>query len=73
MSNLDPVVAKIEITFLASGALSVSGNIADTNLALALLDHAKDAVRGQAKAKDRLLIPMRDVQVPAPIFQLAEA
>lgn len=62
------VIAQITIKYHDDGALSVEGNIADTNLALALLDHAKDAVRGQRAAGQKLLVPTRDVDVPEPAW-----
>jgi hypothetical protein len=60
--NLD-VTAFVTVKLHANGALSVSGNIGDAPFALSLLDHAKDAVRGQAEKRKRpeIIVPNRDV------------
>ena len=57
------VVAEIKIQLHASGGLSISGNIGDVNLALGMIDHARDAVRNQLRPKDEIIIPDRDVAV----------
>jgi hypothetical protein len=62
MNNLD-TVASITISLQANGALSISGNIGDKKLALALLDHAREAVNTQLRPEDELYIPQRDVVV----------
>ena len=64
-TDLD-AVARIAITMYGGGAMAVSGNIGDVTLALAMLDHARDAVRNQLQRRDKdgLMIPPRDVVVP---------
>jgi hypothetical protein len=65
-ANGDEVRSWIGIKLWASGVMSIDGNIGDTNLALVMLDHARDAVKRQRRPKDqgKLVIPDRDVQVP---------
>lgn len=68
-------IARIAIVLYGNGAMGVSGNIGDVELALNMLDHAKDAVRNQLKRRDEkgLLIPPRDVVVPVnPAFPLSQ-
>lgn len=57
------VVASITINYHDDGALSVAGNVGDQVLALALLDHAKDAIKNHKQPKP-LIVPNRDVVVP---------
>lgn len=61
--NLDSV-ASITIHLHSNGALSVSGNIGDTRLALQMLDHARDAVKNQRKDQNKIILPNRDVDAP---------
>lgn len=61
--NPGDLIAGIQISFYANGAMSVSGNIGDKRLALQLLDHAKDAINNQLRPEDQLIIPNKDVEV----------
>jgi hypothetical protein len=58
-------IANISVTLFGNGEMSIAGNIGDVRLALGMLDHARDAVKGQWKRRDRngLLLPPRDVAV----------
>jgi len=59
------VVAQIVVSLHDDGSLSTSGNIGDVQLALKLLDHAKDAIRGNTRAiGNGIVTPNRDVVVP---------
>lgn len=58
---MNDVVAQIVVNLHANGAMSISGNVGDNQLAVGMLDHARDAVKGQSKSK--LLIPNYDVEV----------
>jgi hypothetical protein len=62
MDDLD-CVAFVSIRLHSNGAISVSGNIGDTKLAVQMLDAARDAVNNQAKRRDEIVIPNRDVDV----------
>jgi hypothetical protein len=70
MANPGPLdaVAHINITLYGDGSMATQGNIADIRLALSMLDHAKDAIRGQFKPKEtKLIVPSYDVAVePTP-------
>jgi hypothetical protein len=61
--NPGDLIAYIQISYYASGEMSVSGNIGDKRLALQLLDHAKDAVNNQLRPEDQLVIPNKDVVI----------
>lgn len=65
MPNPNPgdLIACIQISYYATGEMSVSGNIGDKRLALQLLDHAKDAINNQIRPEDQLYIPNKDVEV----------
>jgi hypothetical protein len=61
----DAPVARLEITCRRNGALSVAGSIDDLAYALAILDNAKDALRGfHARKGAPLIVPARDVTLP---------
>jgi hypothetical protein len=68
----DGVIAKIEICVRRSGAMSTAGSIEDEAYALAVLDHAKDAIRQHhARKRAKLIVPAKDVSLPAlpPAFE----
>ena len=60
----DDTVAMISIRLHAGGAMSIQGNIGDKQLALKMLDHARDAVKAQVRDRSELVIPNRDVVAP---------
>lgn len=70
MSNPGPLdaVAHINITLYGDGSMATQGNIADIKLALSMLEHAKDAIRGQFSPKEtKLIVPKYDVDItPTP-------
>lgn len=64
-------IAYIAISLYGDGSMSTSGNIGDKRLALQLLDHARDAIKGQLERNpySGLLVPPRDVDVtPDPLY-----
>ncbi len=63
--KIDPldVVAQIGIKLHANGAMSISGNIGDAQLAIQMIDAARDAVKNQLKRRDEIIVPNRDVVV----------
>jgi hypothetical protein len=64
-------IAYIALSLYGGGAMSISGNIGDKRLALQMLDHARDTIRGQLEAHpySGLLVPPRDVVVtPDPLY-----
>jgi hypothetical protein len=63
MASNEDCVAWITIKYFADGSMSTSGNIGDARFALALLDHAKDAVRGHGLPRGQIVTPNRDVVV----------
>lgn len=68
-------VAYLHINLFGNEEMSVSGNIGDVKLALQMLDHARDAIKGQLtlRTKDGLFLPNRDVDVtPHPAFPLTQ-
>lgn len=68
-------IAYIHINLFGDEQMSVSGNIGDVKLALQMLDHARDAVKGQItlRTKEGLFIPSRDVDItPHPAFPLTQ-
>lgn len=61
----DAPIARLEILARRNGSLSVGGDISDLNYALALLDHAKDALRNHHLRRGSFLItPAKDVILP---------
>ena len=58
----DDVVAWITVRYHANGSMSVGGTIADKPVALAMLDHARDAITRQINERG-IVIPNRDVEV----------
>lgn len=62
-ANAGDCVAFITIKIFADGSMSTAGNIGDKKLALAMLDHAKDAVRGHGRPRSEIITPNRDVVV----------
>ena len=68
----DGVIAKIEVTLYASGALSTSGNIADKKFAVALLENAIDAVKSRKNGLIDIVTPNYDVGIPSSKFPLIE-
>jgi hypothetical protein len=66
MSKAGPLdaVAHINVTLYGDGSMATQGNIADIKLALSMLDHAKDAIRGQFQPKEtKLIVPKYDVDI----------
>lgn len=63
MASKEDCVAWITVKYYADGSMSTSGNIGDAHFAIALLDHAKDAVRGNARPRTEIVTPSRDVVV----------
>lgn len=59
------VIATITISLHANHAMDISGNIGDKKLALAMLDHAKDAVKNQLRPEDdkSIIISGRDTEI----------
>jgi hypothetical protein len=71
--NGEDVISEINIRLRASGAMSVSGNIGDTRAAVAMIDHARDAVKRQLGGR-LAIVPASDVDVPLdPAFPVREA
>jgi hypothetical protein len=68
----DSIIAKIEVTYYASGALSTSGNIGDKQFAISLLENAIDAIRNRQPSSLELVTPNYDVGVPTSRFPLVE-
>lgn len=69
----DDVVAQIVINLHANGAMSVSGNIGDVNLAVGMVDHARDAIKGKFSPKKEIIIPNYDVTVKqSPLLKTRE-
>ena len=69
MSDIPPVQddvhAWITLRLHSNGAMSVSGNIGDTRLAISMLDGARDAVKRQVKrAQQTIVTPAYDVVAP---------
>lgn len=56
------VVAWITVRYHANGSMTIGGTIADKPVALAMLDHAKDAITRQIR-EPGIIIPNRDVDV----------
>lgn len=58
-------IAYIALSLYGNGAMSISGNIADLQLALQMLDNARAALNSQwaNKRTPSILIPGRDVEV----------
>lgn len=58
------VYATLSINVHASGALSVVGPIENLEWALAVLENAKDAIRGYHAKKDGgIIVPAKDVSI----------
>lgn len=60
----DAVIAKIEICVRRNGSMSTAGTIENEAYALAILDHAKDAIRSHHKRKMKLVIKPEDTALP---------
>ena len=60
----DGVVARFTITCHENGAMSVEGPIDNYEYAMAVLENAKDAIRNRRTAKDRVVVPHYDVELP---------
>lgn len=57
----DAPVARIEIVLRRSGAMSVAGSIGDETYALAMLDTARDTVKGyHARKGGQIIVPAHD-------------
>lgn len=64
-------IAYIAISLYGGGAMSISGNIGDKQLALQMLDHARDTIKAQLERHPHsgLLVPPSDVEVtPDPTY-----
>lgn len=59
----DDVVASIVIHLHANGDMSVAGNVGDANLALQMIDHAGQTLKGHLTPERGVIIPARDVVV----------
>ncbi len=57
--------ARLTITLHPNGAMSIEGPIHDKKFCLAMLDNAKDAVRNHGRPNQGIVVPSRDVAVPA--------
>ena len=68
----DAVIAKIEICVRRNGSMSTAGTIENEAYALAILDHAKDAIRSHHKRKAKLVIKPEDTQLP-PLEEIFKA
>lgn len=68
-------IANISITLYGNGEMSISGNIGDVKLALGMLAHATDTVRGQYTKRETVIVPNYDVQIDPvlPLTQYADA
>ena len=68
-------IANISVTLYGNGEMSIKGNIGDVKLALGMLDHARDAVKGQFTKRETIVLPNQDVQLKAalPLTQYADA
>lgn len=56
------VAVDLHIRLHANGAMSISCPVGDKDLALSMLEHAKDAINRQAKPKS-LVVPWKDVDL----------
>lgn len=57
------IVAFLKISIRRNGSMSTEGNIGDLKFALAMLDHAKDAVRqhhARIESGKRVIVPAHD-------------
>lgn len=69
----DDTIAYLTIRMHAPGTISVSGHVADKRFALTLLEHARDAISRQfPETPAGIVMPNRDVDVPAPVMPLRE-
>lgn len=57
------VVVDLHIRLHQNGAMSISAPVGDRNLCLQLLEHAKDAIKRQAKDANALIVPGKDVEL----------
>ena len=57
----EDTIAWVTVRLHSHGAVSVSGTIGERDLAVSLLDHAKDAVRRQVPRAGELYVPNCDV------------
>jgi hypothetical protein len=55
----------IKVSVYDNGALSVEGHLGDKALALRVLQHAMDSIRAQVKEQPLIVVPNRDVDLPA--------
>ena len=60
---MNDVGAQIVLNLHANGEMSISGNIGDVKLALGMVDHARDAIKGQLSRQPNIIIPNYDVEV----------
>lgn len=66
----DDTIAWVTVRLHAHGAVSVGGTLGDRNMAITLLEHAKDAIRRQVPEAGELVVPNRDVCVqPSPTLR----
>jgi len=64
----DVVAAQLVITLHASGALTITGPIADPQWCLDALDHARDFIKNSMKPKDQIVVvPAKDVELATPL------
>lgn len=56
------VTVDLHIRLHENGAMSISGPTGDMDFCLQLLEHAKDAIRRQAKPRE-LIVPAKDLDL----------
>jgi hypothetical protein len=60
----DDMVVEVKLTLYASGALKVEGPMDDKPFMLAMIDHARDAIKNHGlPQKSNLIIPPKDVSL----------
>lgn len=59
----DDCVAYVLVQYMTDGTMKTSGHIGDKRLAVALLQNAKEAIKGQPRPEESgLIIPARDLE-----------
>lgn len=59
------VVAEINIRLRRNGAMSIEGATGDKAFTLAMIDNAREAIVRQHQLRSALIVPGRDMEVPA--------
>ena len=68
-------IAYLTIRLYGGGEMSISGNIHDKQLALGMLDHARDTIKNRqlTRTETELLTPSRDIVItPQAAFPLTQ-